>query len=291
MRLEHHIELLAKPRTLALRDCVFRSVKKGDRVLDAGTGSGILAVWAAMAGAESVVAVDREHSGLAMELALANGVASRVNFIACDLEQYMPREKFDGICAMIYENDPRRDEAAHDITRNLASSYLKPDGWLIPSEVHYLARLVDWPTFDWPTESQCLSLLLDTLSLQLKTDLSPLSARLRDVPLMRLFPRRLPNGSLEGRPLSCSDDQEVFKIDYLGGPVLYPETVDLVAHRSGNVNALVWTQQIFAGRQLLFSNESISWLHIPCQVAPGQSVKLDLDAEWRQNNTLTAALD
>jgi predicted RNA methylase len=69
MRLEHHIELLGKPRTLALRERVFRSVKEGDLVLDAGTGSGILAVWAAMAGALNVVAVGREHSGLAMELA------------------------------------------------------------------------------------------------------------------------------------------------------------------------------------------------------------------------------
>ena len=52
--------LLDRKRTEAFRKAITRAVKPGDLVLDAGTGSGILAMFAAQAGAERVIALERD---------------------------------------------------------------------------------------------------------------------------------------------------------------------------------------------------------------------------------------
>lgn len=287
MRIDHHISLLAKSRTLALKECLFKTIKPGDRVLDAGTGTGILAVWAALAGAGSVVAIDREHSGLALALAESNGVAHKIRFVSADLNTWTTDEKFDGICAMIYENDPRRDEVASHIAANLVSRFLKPNGWMIPDTVRYLARLVDWPDQDWSTHFGAHKRTIDALSSQLQTDLSPLQLRLAQNPLLDLFPQRLSHGGLQGTFVDTTMAQEAFRIEYIQGTSTYPETFRLTSTRSGAPNALIWTQQILASGQLLFLNEAVSWLREPVKLNVGQEVTVNLVPEWRPLNLLS----
>lgn len=60
--LGYHRQLLADTtRTLAFRDALRRVVTPEDVVLDLGSGSGILAYFAAEAGARKVIAIDRGH--------------------------------------------------------------------------------------------------------------------------------------------------------------------------------------------------------------------------------------
>ncbi len=73
---------------------------RGKRVVDVGTGSGILALAAARAGAENVIAADINPNAAltAAENARANGFDDRVSALCCDLLSALPpRPLFDVI--------------------------------------------------------------------------------------------------------------------------------------------------------------------------------------------------
>jgi len=73
---------------------------KGKRVVDVGTGSGILALAAARAGAESVLATDINPNAAltAAENAQANGIGDRVTAVCSNLlAAFSPRPLFDVI--------------------------------------------------------------------------------------------------------------------------------------------------------------------------------------------------
>ena len=96
------------PGDLGLKPCYFRTPKSSltdtfvlspqtccyQVVLDVGTGSGILAIWAAQAGAKKVYAVEATDMAVhARQLAQANGVADRVEVIQGSVEEVtLPEE-------------------------------------------------------------------------------------------------------------------------------------------------------------------------------------------------------
>jgi len=69
------------------------------RMLDVGTGSGILAIYAAYLGADSIVAIDIDQEALkvAKRNLCINGVKDRVNLICGSTDSI--RSKYDMICA------------------------------------------------------------------------------------------------------------------------------------------------------------------------------------------------
>ena len=92
------------PRYFLSSECFAEFINRldlsGKRVADVGTGSGILALAAARAGAESVVAADINPNAAltAVENAHANGVANRVSALCSDLlSAVAPRPLFDVI--------------------------------------------------------------------------------------------------------------------------------------------------------------------------------------------------
>jgi len=82
--------LLDEDRTNALRAAIRRKVKPGDVVVDAGTGSGILALFAAEAGAKKVYAVDVDPVALnlARRSIEASAYADRIEVIQADLKEF-----------------------------------------------------------------------------------------------------------------------------------------------------------------------------------------------------------
>jgi ribosomal protein L11 methyltransferase len=106
-------------------------VAPGDRVLDAGTGTGILAVAAALLGAGSALGFDIDEGSqpAARELALRNGVAERCEFRTGGFEVLGPRDTgFDGVVANLYA-DLVCSRAAE------LSARLAPRGWFVVSGI------------------------------------------------------------------------------------------------------------------------------------------------------------
>lgn len=287
MRLHHHLALLSKTRTQVLRDLVLSSVKRGDRVLDAGTGTGILAIWAAQAGADKVVAVDAGPLELARDLAEANSVSDRIEFIQADLTTWTTSGKYDVLTALLYENDPRRDEPAARLVSRLAHNYLRPDGTLLPDRVRYWACLEEWPDQDHFTARQAVREMVRALEGELALSLEPVMDHADSSPLYDLFPLRLPSGRLSrtgSRALSAQ--VRWCELELMSTEVRYPKTLELEVEAAGIATALVWAQDLMAVDRLVFRNESVSWLQAPIAVQPGETLVLQTASVWRANNTL-----
>ena len=139
----HRLMIADHARTDAYRRAIEGTVEPGMRVLDVGTGTGILALFAARAGAE-VWAVDESSIlGVARELAHANGLAGRVHFLRDRVESVQLPHQVDLLVSewmgffALAECMFRSVYAARD-------RHLAPDGRMMPSDVRlYLAPVED----------------------------------------------------------------------------------------------------------------------------------------------------
>ena len=134
--------MLADPRRMAFyAAAIARHVQPGDRVVDLGTGTGILAALAARRGASVVYAVD--HSailGEARELALANGL-ERVQFVPLHSSAFTAEEPLDLI---IHEQmgDCLFDEGMMASVTDLRDRLLRPGGMILPSAFEFYCEPV-----------------------------------------------------------------------------------------------------------------------------------------------------
>lgn len=128
--------LADKPRMEFYRAAIQRHIQPGDRVIDLGTGTGILAAFASRRGAAKVYAID--HSSIlehARSLAEANGL-ERVEFIASH------SMKFSGVApvdVILHEQmgDALFDESMVANVCDLRDRLLKPGGLILPSRFEF----------------------------------------------------------------------------------------------------------------------------------------------------------
>ena len=124
--------LADKPRMAFYHAAITRHIQPGDRVIDLGTGTGILAAFAARRGAAHVYAVD--HSEIlrhAKTLAAANGIQN-VEFISAHSSEFTTDEPVDVI---LHEQmgDCLFDEAMVTNVCDLRDRLLKSGGLILPS--------------------------------------------------------------------------------------------------------------------------------------------------------------
>ena len=136
--IEIHRRMLSDERRLeAYRAGIRAVVRPGDVVIDAGSGTGILAIYAALAGARRVYAVERTEMAEAIEqIAADSGVADRVEVVRGDISTVKLPEKARILVTETYGCMAFAEGCMPEIMI-CAANNLEPDGVMVP-EAHGL---------------------------------------------------------------------------------------------------------------------------------------------------------
>ncbi len=140
-------------RNAAYQAAITRAVRPGMRVLDVGSGSGLLAMMAARAGAASVVSceVDPAIAAVATGIVARNGYADRVTVInahsgALDVDRDLGGP-VDLVISEIIGKDVVCEHALPSL-RDVARRLLRPGGQMLPAAAEVRVALADWQGYD-----------------------------------------------------------------------------------------------------------------------------------------------
>ena len=133
----HAASLLGqRSRLNKFKQAIQEVVKVEDYVVDIGTGSGILAILAAKAGAGRVTAIDVNPESLryAKRAAQMNGVDQVIEFVEGSFFEFVPKEKANiVICEML--SSMMLVEQQIPASFHATEKILRPDGVILPQEV------------------------------------------------------------------------------------------------------------------------------------------------------------
>ncbi|HJW86507.1 MAG TPA: 50S ribosomal protein L11 methyltransferase [Candidatus Brocadiaceae bacterium] len=151
-----HVKMLNdRLRTTGFLKAINSVVRAGDVVVDIGTGSGVLAVAAARAGARHVYAIESTGiAKIAKEVFAANGLAEKITLVEGRSTGVNLPEKADVMISETVGNHPFAEgllETVADATKRL----LKPGARMIPAEVEFFGIPVHIP--DAVMDVQCIT--------------------------------------------------------------------------------------------------------------------------------------
>jgi protein arginine N-methyltransferase 1 len=131
-------------RTDSFRRAIEETVKPGDHVVDVGSGSGILSLFAARAGARRVTGL--EHTSfidIARELARVNDVDKKITFLPGDARTTTLAEPADVIVSE-WIGFFLMEEYMYEVFTSVRDRWLKPGGHVIPGAASlYLGPIED----------------------------------------------------------------------------------------------------------------------------------------------------
>lgn len=119
-----------------------RVIRPGMKVADIGTGSGILALLAARAGASKVTAIDVNHESIqyARRAAKENGFEDTIDFKTLHFVDFRPEERYDVVvCEML--SSFMLIEQQVPASQHIMTHVLKPGGVLLPQSATIYAAL------------------------------------------------------------------------------------------------------------------------------------------------------
>ncbi|MHA1960520.1 MAG: 50S ribosomal protein L11 methyltransferase [Candidatus Thorarchaeota archaeon] len=131
----HAARLLSQKQRIAKFDRAIKSVVTPDSyVVDLGTGSGVLALLAARAGAKHVSAVDinLECIDYAKRAAASNGLADRIDFAVAHYADYIPEEQADVVICEMLSSVMLVEQQVHACA-HAVNHILKSDGVILPA--------------------------------------------------------------------------------------------------------------------------------------------------------------
>lgn len=141
-------------RTEAFARAIAATVRRGDVVVDMGTGSGVLAMLAARAGAKKVYAVELDPNNIATleRVFRANDLSERIVLVGGDVRTVELPEKVDVIIGEMIAT--ALIEELQVPAMNHMLRYAKPDARVLLSSYRTFADLVDNPAnyygFEFP---------------------------------------------------------------------------------------------------------------------------------------------
>mgnify|MGYP000278469288 CR=1 FL=1 len=139
----HRRMLLDEIRLNTYREALSSVITPKSIVIDAGSGTGALAVYAALAGAQKVYAVEQsELADQIMCVAQDSGVAEKIEVIQSDFAQLELREKADILVTETFGAWALAEGAAADL-KKCAYTNLKEDGLLLPAEISFWIAPLD----------------------------------------------------------------------------------------------------------------------------------------------------
>ena len=130
-------------RTKRFRRAIHKVVKPGDVVVDAGSGTGILGMFAAQAGAKRVYALElnRRFIKVIKENAKRNGFEKVFKVVNCDATKYKLPEKVDVIICELLSTGLFFEPEIQII--NHLKRFLKKGGRIVPMECRSWIQLID----------------------------------------------------------------------------------------------------------------------------------------------------
>jgi len=134
--------LVDKKRTEYFKKAIYKTIRWGDIVIDAGTGSGIMALFAVKAGAKRVYAIESDSNlwGILEDNFKKSGYSDRIVLIKGDARKATIPEKADVIiCEMVATG--LIDEIQVSAMNNLIN-YLKPGGKILIDRIRNFVELV-----------------------------------------------------------------------------------------------------------------------------------------------------
>jgi len=135
-----------KRRVTAYLAAIAKIVRPGDVVLDIGTGTGILALAAARAGARRVYAIESTHiADAARQLAAANGMADRITVVQGWSSAVELPERADVLLMSELMGRDLFGERALSATSDARRRFLHAGSRYIPSVVRLYALLLEAP--------------------------------------------------------------------------------------------------------------------------------------------------
>jgi len=277
-----HVEMLRDDvRTDGFRRAIEEVVRPGDIVLDIGTGSGVLAVFAARAGAKKVYAVEASSiAPIARQVFDKSGVGDRVEVIRGWSTQIELPERADVLVTETIGNEPlgeRIVDTAFDARRRL----LVPGARMIPSRVLVRARLV---TLSRAVRATHLAggTNEELVRERYRVDISPLAAAEN----RSTFPLTLEADEVKTlTPLS--DVFTIADVDLATTDLVFQRRVEAVAARAGTMDGVLLhfsatlsdatTLTVDAFELDHSSWRSYLWVVPPRQVSVGDQVALTYD--------------
>jgi hypothetical protein len=268
-------------RTSAYIAAIDSTVRDGDVVVDIGTGSGILAVAAARAGARRVYAIEASDiAEVAQRVFEVNGVADRVTLIegwSTDVE--IP-EPADVLVSEIIGTEPLEEELL-ETTVDARRRLLRPGARLIPRGLRLFARPLHIPSpgrWGYGIDRDAI----DDWRRRYGVDLSPLLAAVRPEPV------HLPTSGNEVSAWTrMGADSELLNLDF--GAIEASEvhaSAELAITEKGSADAVLVTFRADLADGIEFvqeprADEFSSWassvwnLPEPIEVEPGSALRVE----------------